>query len=114
MGGKSELLESVDPLVGNEATCPERVEVEEEEEPEEDSGKSKKKGKNKKGKSKSGVNENTEEVAKGDLTCAQCRNPFPSKNKLYDHLKSTGHAVYLPSSASNLTENKRAKAKKKK
>ena len=42
------------------------------------------------------------------------RNPFPSKNKLYDHLKSTGHAVYLPSSASNLTENKRAKAKKKK
>ena len=42
------------------------------------------------------------------------RNPFPSKNKLYDHLKSTGHAVYLPSSSSNLAENKKAKSKKKK
>ena len=29
------------------------------------------------------------------LLCAKCKAKFPSKNKLFDHLKSTGHAVYL-------------------
>ncbi|KAK6620380.1 hypothetical protein RUM44_006781 [Polyplax serrata] len=37
--------------------------------------------------------------ANPDLTCAVCKNQFPSKNKLFNHLKSTGHSVYLPNSA---------------
>lgn len=28
--------------------------------------------------------------------CATCNNNFPSKNKLFNHLKQTGHSVYLP------------------
>ncbi|XP_058794128.1 dnaJ homolog subfamily C member 21 [Phymastichus coffea] len=30
--------------------------------------------------------------------CALCKQEFPSKNKLFEHLKKTGHSVYLPSS----------------
>ena len=64
--------ESVDPPVEQDQAClcPETETVEDEEE---DLGKSKKKAKNKKDKSKSAVSENDEEIAKGDLTCAQCR-----------------------------------------
>jgi DnaJ family protein A protein 5 len=29
------------------------------------------------------------------LLCAKCQARFPSKNKLFSHLKSTGHALYL-------------------
>ena len=32
--------------------------------------------------------------------CVTCKQEFPSKNKLFDHLKKTGHSVYLP----NLTK----------
>ena len=53
------------------SVCPEIVEDEEDES--EDLGKSKKKAKNKKGKSKSAEIENDDELAKGDLMCAQCR-----------------------------------------
>lgn len=28
--------------------------------------------------------------------CAACNTEFPSKNKLFEHLKKTGHSVYLP------------------
>ncbi|XP_044265079.1 dnaJ homolog subfamily C member 21 [Tribolium madens] len=28
--------------------------------------------------------------------CVSCKSAFPSKNKLFDHLKSTGHGVFLP------------------
>lgn len=28
--------------------------------------------------------------------CATCNNNFPSKNKLFNHLKQSGHSVYLP------------------
>ena len=58
--------------------------------------------KNKKAKSKKSNNlrnENDEDgdsISRNDLTCAQCKGSFPSKNKLFDHLKKTGHAVYLP------------------
>eukprot|EP00092_Neocalanus_flemingeri_P008436 GFUD01009092.1.p1 GENE.GFUD01009092.1~~GFUD01009092.1.p1 ORF type:complete len:613 (-),score=220.70 GFUD01009092.1:9-1847(-) len=39
--------------------------------------------------------ENAESVPKVNLTCAQCTTIFPSKNKLYNHLKTSGHAVFL-------------------
>ena len=29
-------------------------------------------------------------------TCATCKQEFSSKNKLFDHLKKTGHSVYIP------------------
>lgn len=28
--------------------------------------------------------------------CVTCQSQFPSKNKLFDHLKKTGHSVYIP------------------
>lgn len=28
--------------------------------------------------------------------CVTCRSEFPSKNKLFDHLKKTGHSVFIP------------------
>ena len=31
-----------------------------------------------------------------DHCCVTCKSNFPSKNKLFEHLKSTGHSVYLP------------------
>ncbi|XP_063695606.1 dnaJ homolog subfamily C member 21 [Culicoides brevitarsis] len=34
--------------------------------------------------------------ASQDLKCATCNNSFPSKNKLFNHLKQSGHSVYLP------------------
>ncbi|EEB18675.1 conserved hypothetical protein [Pediculus humanus corporis] len=34
-----------------------------------------------------------------NLACAVCKNQFPSKNKLFNHLKSSWHSVYLPNSA---------------
>lgn len=44
-----------------------------------------------------------------DLThcCASCSTEFPSKNKLFEHLKKTGHSVYLP----ELTKHKKDQRK---
>ena len=73
--------------------------------------------KSKKAKSKKGnnlKNENDEDVdliSKNDLTCAQCKGNFPSKNKLFDHLKKTGHAVYLPPTNGVQESNKKKKKK---
>ncbi|XP_068974791.1 uncharacterized protein [Bombus flavifrons] len=33
--------------------------------------------------------------------CVMCKLEFPSKNKLFEHLKKTGHSVYIPSSVKN-------------
>ncbi|KAI4483402.1 hypothetical protein M0802_013429 [Mischocyttarus mexicanus] len=30
--------------------------------------------------------------------CVSCRAEFSSKNKLFEHLKKTGHSVYIPDS----------------
>ena len=54
------------------------------------------KGKNKKkGKGKNKLNgvplTSNEEIV--ELQCAVCRNEFKSKNKLFSHLKESGHAV---------------------
>lgn len=43
--------------------------------------------------------------------CAICKNEFTSKNKLFDHLKKTGHQIYLPDSQSNNTNTKSQKKK---
>ena len=31
-----------------------------------------------------------------NTTCVTCQSHFPSKNKLFDHLKKTGHSIYIP------------------
>ena len=54
--------------------------------------------KNKKSKSKKS-NLKTEDEETGSPACAQCSGTFPSKNKLFDHLKKSGHAVHLPPTA---------------
>ncbi|CAK9806509.1 DnaJ homolog subfamily C member 21 [Anthophora quadrimaculata] len=33
--------------------------------------------------------------------CVTCKAEFPSKNKLFEHLKKTGHSVYIPHSIKN-------------
>lgn len=42
--------------------------------------------------------------------CVSCSSEFPSKNKLFEHLKKTGHSVYIP----ELTKNKKSQEKRKK
>lgn len=33
--------------------------------------------------------------------CVSCKTEFPSKNKLFEHLKKTGHSVYIPEPLKN-------------
>lgn len=35
----------------------------------------------------------------GDLSCRVCQNKFQSKNKLFQHLKNSGHAMQLQAGA---------------
>lgn len=49
------------------------------------------------------------------ISCTTCRSEFPSRNKLFDHLKATGHARAPSSSASlNSVTNSRNKKEKRK
>ncbi|XP_008557293.1 dnaJ homolog subfamily C member 21 [Microplitis demolitor] len=41
--------------------------------------------------------------------CVTCKAEFSSKNKLHEHLKKSGHAMYLPSVAQNKKKNDRSK-----
>ena len=50
---------------------------------------------------------------KETLKCQKCQQGFPSKNKLFDHLQSSGHAVPLEASAPPAGEEKGKKGKKK-
>lgn len=58
-------------------------------------------------KSKSKKSKNTKKKSQNieipDLThcCITCKVEFPSKNKLFEHLKKTGHSVYIPNSLKN-------------
>jgi len=36
-----------------------------------------------------------DENAEADRRCAVCKAEFSSKNKLFTHLKNTGHSIYL-------------------
>ena len=71
-----------------------------------------KKSKSKKSNISKNVGDGEEESLSRDLTCAQCKGDFPSKNKLFDHLKKTGHAVYIPPSNGVQETNKKKKKKK--
>lgn len=42
-----------------------------------------------------------------DHFCVVCKSEFSSKNKLFDHLKKTGHSVYLPDTVKS--KNKKSK-----
>jgi len=44
--------------------------------------------------------------------CVICKADFPSKNKLFDHLKKTGHSVYLPQNI-KIVKNKKKTVKEK-
>merc|ERR1712083_1066294 len=58
--------------------------------------------------------ENLDEgLSRGSLTCAQCNGNFPSKNKLYAHLKDTGHAVFVPKSGGGAPGSNEGQKKKK-
>lgn len=43
--------------------------------------------------------------------CVTCTLEFSSKNKLFDHLKKTGHSVYLPSSRTTTKKNNEKKSR---
>ena len=53
-----------------------------------------------------------------ELYCGVCQNKFQSRNKLFQHLKDTGHAVQLgagssfQTAASSAAQGKRRKKKK--
>ncbi|XP_067003711.2 dnaJ homolog subfamily C member 21 [Anabrus simplex] len=38
-----------------------------------------------------------------NVRCVTCQSVFPSKNKLFDHLKKTGHSVYIPKTTSKIS-----------
>ncbi|XP_049549352.1 dnaJ homolog subfamily C member 21 [Anopheles darlingi] len=46
-------------------------------------------------KAKAGHSDDEEANSSTDLSCVTCNVKFPSKNKLFDHLKKTGHSVYI-------------------
>lgn len=72
--------------------------------------KEKSKGKKNKEAKKSGKNKLKDvDVADIEHCCVTCKAEFPSKNKLHDHLKKTGHAMYLSSVAKNKKKNDRSK-----
>ena len=54
--------------------------------------------------------DNVNSVQDPNHCCVTCHSEFPSKNKLFDHLKKTGHSVYVPH-ASITTTKERAEEK---
>lgn len=45
--------------------------------------------------------------------CVSCKSSFSSKNKLFDHLKKSGHSVYLPNSKVAAVKQKKKSVKEK-
>ncbi|CRK97523.1 CLUMA_CG010912, isoform A [Clunio marinus] len=54
----------------------------------------------------------TGEASSMEHRCATCREIFPSKNKLFTHLKKTNHSIYLGESKIKSSENSNSKKKK--
>ncbi|XP_037092420.1 dnaJ homolog subfamily C member 21-like [Pollicipes pollicipes] len=54
-----------------------------------------------------------EEDKANEIMCQVCRSEFQSKNKLFDHLKKTGHAVLKDSKAAGAHSTEQKKGKKK-
>ncbi|XP_040915732.1 dnaJ homolog subfamily C member 21 isoform X3 [Toxotes jaculatrix] len=48
-----------------------------------------------------------------NLRCVTCNNEFPTRNKLFDHLKTSGHATTVTSNAPHSSVSKTKKDKKK-
>ncbi|KAG7241103.1 hypothetical protein INR49_025846 [Caranx melampygus] len=48
-----------------------------------------------------------------NLRCVTCNNEFPTRNKLFDHLKTSGHATAVSANASHSSMSKGKKDKKK-
>ncbi|XP_071468753.1 dnaJ homolog subfamily C member 21 [Marmota flaviventris] len=48
------------------------------------------------------------------ISCTTCHSEFPSRNKLFDHLKATGHARAPPSSSLTSVTSSRSKKEKRK
>jgi DnaJ family protein A protein 5 len=48
------------------------------------------------------------------ISCTTCHSEFPSRNKLFDHLKATGHARAPPSASSNSLTSTQSKKEKRK
>uniref|UniRef100_A0A2M4BI24 DnaJ homolog subfamily C member 21 n=1 Tax=Anopheles marajoara TaxID=58244 RepID=A0A2M4BI24_9DIPT len=46
-------------------------------------------------RAKAGHSDDEEGSSSTDHSCVTCNVKFPSKNKLFDHLKKTGHSVYI-------------------
>ncbi|KAM4634274.1 dnaJ homolog subfamily C member 21 isoform 2-T2 [Polymixia lowei] len=67
-------------------------------------------GKDKNVKSNTGGEQFSEE---GNLRCVTCNNEFSTRNKLFDHLKTSGHATALSSSSAPCSIGKSKKDKKK-
>ncbi|KAG5899883.1 hypothetical protein JTB14_012346 [Gonioctena quinquepunctata] len=44
-----------------------------------------------------------------DHNCVTCKSNFSSKNKLFDHLKKTGHGVYIPTNVKSKNKKKTLK-----
>lgn len=44
--------------------------------------------------------------------CAMCSLEFPSKNKLFEHLKKTGHSVYIPEALKNKKDQEKTPKRK--
>ena len=60
----------------------------------ESTSKGKPKGKSKKkAKEAGGVSEETK--SSSELTCTVCGREFPSRNKLFQHIKDSGHAIAM-------------------
>lgn len=51
------------------------------------------------------------ETKNASLHCGVCRQQFPSKNKLFDHLKATKHAIFIDKNAPEEDDNPRSKRK---
>merc|ERR1711874_597347 len=62
------------------------------------------------------ISDREDKPAKRDakFNCAKCKATFSSKNKLFGHLKSTGHSIHIPKSAEPPTEPVKGKRKNKK
>ena len=47
----------------------------------------------------------------GDHVCNVCKGRFPSRSKLFDHIKHTGHALYDPSNPASLPKGAKGSAR---
>lgn len=57
--------------------------------------------------------EDSNKITTNLKSCETCKCSFSSKNKLFDHLKSSGHAIYVGSSSKPVKESYKSKRNKK-